>query len=419
MSEKICAIICEYNPFHNGHKNLTKKVQEKYNIDYFVGLMSGNFSQRSEPCILDKYTRSEIAIKNGIDIVINLPTAFCTNNAEIFAKGSIKILNNLGIDYIAFGVETPNEEAFYSLAKYLLNEPHYFKKELKKLLKSGLSYNQCLQQLIEKNSEKISSNSSEDVKKIISRPNNILALEYLKSLIKTKSKIKPIFIERVDNYNNEKIIKKFSSSSNIRKEIYNQNFENIKKFIPENSYSYFENLQLDLNLFNKILLTKIKLETKENLKKIYSVSEGLENRILTLSKQTNDFNLFFNNLKTKRYKENKIKAVLLNDLLGIDKKIIQKLYTIKSNIIVKILALNSKKTDILSKINTKNLIIRKNDINKIKYHRYSKKLFEIENRANAIYNMISNSNLIEEDIYNKIRKIWIKFLYEDRSFKDK
>ena len=92
-------------------------------------------------------------------------------------------------------------------------------------------------------------------------------------------------------------------------------------------------------------------------------------------------------------------------MLGIDKKIIQKLYTIKSNIIVKILAINSKKTVILSKINTKNLIIRKNDINKIKYHRYSKKLFEIENRANAIYNMISNSDLIEEDIYNKIRKI--------------
>lgn len=408
MNKEICAVICEFNPFHNGHKNLLLKAKEKENrIEHFVGLMSGNFSQRSEPCILDKYSRAEIAIKNGFDLIINLPTAFCINNAEIFAFSSIKILNELNVDFIAFGVETPNEKAFFSLAKFLLREPVFFKKELKKFLKEGKSYNQSQISAIENWAEKIDKENCEDIKKIISRPNNVLALEYIKSLLKSKSKIKPILVERVDNYNNEKIIENFSSSTNIRKEISTGNFDKIKNFIPQNSLEYLQKANLNLWLYKKILLTKIKLENKKDFSKIYSVSEGLENRILNLACSTKNYDDFFEKLKTKRYKERKLKSILLNTLLGIDKKLIQKLYTIKTNIFVKALAISSEKTEILSQINTKKLIVRKNDINKIKHNQYNKKLFEVENRANSIYNIISKSEMLEEDIYNKMRIIWI------------
>ena len=151
LNKKICAIICEYNPFHTGHKYLIEKTKEITDSDFFVGLMSGNFSQRSEPAILDKYTRAEIACQNGIDLVLNLPTAFCTNNAEVFALSSIKILNTLNINYLAFGMETVNEKATYTLANFLLNEPKNFKKELKNKLKKGISYNSAIQNTIKTN----------------------------------------------------------------------------------------------------------------------------------------------------------------------------------------------------------------------------------------------------------------------------
>ena len=127
--KKICAIICEYNPFHSGHKYLIEKAKEITSADYILGLMSGNFSQRSEPTILDKYSRAKIACENGIDLILNLPTAFCTNNAEVFALSSIKILNSLNVNFLAFGMETVNEKATNILANFLLKEPKNFKNE--------------------------------------------------------------------------------------------------------------------------------------------------------------------------------------------------------------------------------------------------------------------------------------------------
>lgn len=403
VKKKICAIICEYNPFHTGHKFLIDKAKEITNADYMLGLMSGNFSQRSEPTILNKYTRSEIAILNGLDLVLNLPTAFCTNNAEVFALSSIKILNNINVDYIAFGMETVNEKATFTLANFLLKEPKSFKKDLKNELKKGLSYNTALQNTIKNNINIFSKELQEDIINLVSLPNNILGLEYIKALIKTKSKIKPIIVKRVNNYNNNLVLENFKSASSIREEILNKNFENIKEFLPINSHKYFTNFNLNLDTFKNILFYKIKTTSAKKIKNIYSVNEGLENRISNLSKSYYNFDEFYKNLQSKRYKQNKLNAILLNILLGIDKKIIKKLYTIKNNIIVKILAINSKNTDILKEINTKNLILRKNDINKIK-NKFNKKIMQIENNANIIYNLISKESMIENDYYNKLVK---------------
>lgn len=404
--KKICAIICEYNPFHSGHKYLIEQAKEITKADYMLGLMSGNFSQRSEPCILDKYSRSEIAIKNGLDLVVGLPTPFCTNNAEVFALSSIKILNDLKVDFIAFGMETINEKALYSLAYFLLKEPIKFKKELKKELKKGYSYNVTIQNTIKNNIEYFEEDLRKDIIELLTLPNNILGLEYVKALIKTKSKIKPIIIKRVNNYNSDNCIENFVSASKIRKEIFDNNLDKIKDFIPHNSLEYFKDFNIDLILFNNLILYKIKTSTIEEIKKIYSVSEGLENRIKCVVQNCKCFAEFYENIQTKRFKQNKINAVLFNILLNVNNKIIRKMYTIKNNIVVKVLALNTKKSDILKEINTKNLIVRKNDIKKVK-DKLNIQIMTIEDNANAIYNLISNSHLIEKDYYNKIRKILI------------
>ena len=401
--DKICAIICEYNPMHTGHRYLIEKAKEKTNASHMIGLMSGNFSQRSKPTILDKYTRAEIACKNGIDLMLNLPTIFCVNNAEIFALSSIKILNDLGVNFLAFGVETLSENSFFELANFLNKEPKVFKKLLKQNLKKGENYNQTLIKSLIQFKQNFSQILQQNLEDILTKPNNVLALEYIKSLLKTKSKIKPILIKRVDNYNENFVIQNFASSTKIREDLYNKNYSNCINFLPQNSAEYFKNINLNLDLFNNLILYEIKTKNLSYLKQIYSVNEGLENKLKNEAEKTTNFDEFYKNINSKRYKQNKINAVLLNSLLGITNNLVKKIYTIKSNIYVKTLAINKQNSDILSKINLKYIIVRKNDINKIKYNSFNKKVFEIENKANAIYNLITNSKLLENDIYNKMQ----------------
>ena len=271
-NSKICAIICELNPMHTGHKHIIDEARKITNCDYLIGLMSGNFSQRSEVCILDKYTRAKIATNNGMDMVLNFPTAFCTNNAEVFALSGIKILNQTKVDYLAFGVETTNEQAFYLLAKFMLNEPKEFKKKLKQNLKSGLAYFNAYTKTISENQNLIKDNTDVFLN-ILSKPNNTLALEYIKALIKTKSKIKPIFIKRIDNYNSNQIKENFVGANFIRKNLIENSLSKVTNFLPENSINVFEkNLNIIKNAFNK--------NSTNNDEKIFEIPQVLKTLIM-------------------------------------------------------------------------------------------------------------------------------------------
>ncbi|MGN1208003.1 MAG: nucleotidyltransferase family protein [Christensenellales bacterium] len=437
----ITAIICEFNPMHTGHTYLIKKAKETTKCDYVVGLMSGNFTQRSEPAVFDKYTRAQIATQNGIDLVLNFPTAFCTNNAEVFALAGIKILNQIGADFLAFGTETDNENAFYSLANFMLNEPKIFKTKLKKNLQTGISYNKAYQKTLKENLQFFDQSLTNDILSILERPNNVLALEYIKAIKKTKSKIKPIFIKRVDNYNANNVVENFASASFLRTSLVQQKFDEIKKFLPQNSHKFFlnndfvfpkvfkqkyevfkqnlpasqaqknaifcaekstENIQFP-TILKTLILYKIKSFSTPKIKKIYGINEGIENRLKTACENTNSFDKFYENLLTKRYKQNKINSILLNIILEIDKKTIKKIYTTKTNIFVKVLALNPEKRDILSNINSKFLILRKLDATNKRYNNLSKKIFDIENSANIVYNLIFDTHLFENDLFNKMK----------------
>ena len=205
---KFCAIICEYNPMHNGHIYQINQARQLSNADAVLCVLGGNFNQRGLPCVFDKHTKAQIALNNGADMVCELPSAYCVQSAEIFALSSIKLLNSIkNVTHLCFGSECGNIKLLKNIADYLLNPPKEFKKQLKSHLKQGFSYAVSIEKSIT-NSQWI---------EVIKKPNNLLAIEYLKALKVTKSKIIPITIKREDNYNNDSITENnFISATAIR-----------------------------------------------------------------------------------------------------------------------------------------------------------------------------------------------------------
>ena len=184
MSE-VLGIIAEYNPFHNGHLYHIQKSKEQTGAKFVVCVMSGNFVQRGNTSIVDKWTKAKLAIENGVDLVLELPTIYSVSSAESFAQGAVKILENLGIvDTISFGTETNDFAALNNIATILTEEPKEFVNMLKEDLKQGLSFPKARENALIKYL-----NDDVRYKDILNSPNNILGVEYLKSLKQIKSKI--------------------------------------------------------------------------------------------------------------------------------------------------------------------------------------------------------------------------------------
>jgi predicted nucleotidyltransferase len=190
---KNIGIIAEFNPFHNGHKHFLETIKKEHSPNCIIAIMSGNFVQRGDLAIIDKWRRAETAVRNGVNLVIELPVPFAIQNAEVFASGAISIFSKLDIQYLCFGTEADNINDIYDLSRILTNESISFKISMNNYLKKGLSYPKAL-------SNSIGSNRYEK----IFTPNNILAIEYIKSLIKNNYSIKPVNVKRIGiQYNSE------------------------------------------------------------------------------------------------------------------------------------------------------------------------------------------------------------------------
>ena len=369
-----CAIICEYNPMHNGHIYQIEKAKKISGCENIVCVMGGNFSQRGQACILNKYQKTQIALKNGISVILELPTIFATQSASIFALSAIKILNNLkNVSHLCFGAECENIETLKEIASFILKPTKKFKKQFKQNLKNGYSYSLSVQKSLDNNLWQ----------EILSKPNNMLAVEYLKAIKITKSKLTPILIKRIDNYNSLELNCEFASATAIRENFVKNNIQEIKKYIPKNAFDELLNLKpLNTDFIEQLVAYNI--ETKCNLKDIFGVNEGIEKYIL----KTNE--------ATKRYSQNKIFRTKLNIALGIKTKVVKKLY--KHNIpYIKVLGA---KKECLKFLDCKtNLIIRINDIKK--KNRFFKEIEEIENNANVLYGLLSNNELKKDSLYVK------------------
>lgn len=347
----VVGIIGEYNPFHNGHKYHLEKSKQLAHADYSIAIISGNFVQRGNVSIVDKWTKAEMALKNGVDLVIELPTIYSISSAENFAYGAIKILDSLNIvDYVSFGSETSNLDILNKFADIFYYQPSEYASLLNHELSKGVSFPKARE-----NAVLMYLNDIRKYSNILSSPNNILGIEYFKALKKTKSMIKPINIQREGTgYNDLGISSKFASATAIRDMIINNKLSKLPYLMPKETYKTLYNsfakghYVKDLSRFEKEIIYTLRRMTLAEIANLPDVSEGLEHNIKNAANSCNTLEEFMNIVKTKRYTTTRIQRILLYALLGITKADM-KLST-KVNPYIRVLGFNQKGKELLSVI---------------------------------------------------------------------
>ena len=320
---RVLGIIAEYNPFHNGHLYHIAKSKQETNAQYVVAVISGNFVQRGNTSIINKWIKARMALLNGADLVIELPTVYSISSAENFAEGAIKILNSLGVvDSLSFGMEAKDIAILNNIATVLHNEPKEYVTILGHELKKGNSFPKARE-----NALMMYLNDIKKYANVLTGSNNILGIEYLKAMKKTKSKIVPVGIKREKVlYNDRYIVDEFASATAIRKMLMTRSLNDIRKVMPKTSYLLLgEELKkghyvIDICRFEREIIYNLRRMSKEDISKLPDVSEGLENSLKNAADSCNNIKDLINIVKTKRFTQTRIQRVLLYSLLGITKK---------------------------------------------------------------------------------------------------
>lgn len=396
---RITGIVAEYNPFHKGHEYQLKKARENSGADAVAVVMSGNFVQRGEPAIIDKYRRAEAAVYGGADLVIELPVPFSFQNAEMFANAAIKELKKIPVQSLSFGCESDNIELLKNIA-YIQLDPK-FDTNIKEEINKGLSYPSALTNVVV-------SQLGKDAYDAISSPNNVLAIEYIKSTMRNKLSLSFFPIKRIGKSHNDNIASgQYDSATAIRKSILSGSctHENslteksnraLKSFYSE--YNGYNNL----NNYLEIIYYKIICLGTEGLNEIYEVSEGLNNKLYENAFKHSNIDDFIMALKSKRYTYSKLRRMILNIMLDVKKEDIHTFMLTKSDGFIKVLSFNDLGREIikLAKQNT-TVINRYSDYRKNSINAESSMLFNLTNKStNIFYLPFSNKKINEEYIKN-------------------
>lgn len=372
---KIIGLIAEYNPYHLGHRYQIKQIKEMYPESIIIAIISTHFTQRGDISIINKWDKTKIALEEGIDLVIELPTLYATQSADIFAYGAISILNKFKIDTLVFGSESNDTASLTKLANIQINNPEY-DLLVKKYLDTGINYPTAMSKALK-----------DIAKTTIDKPNDLLALSYIKQIIKNNYQITPISIKRTNNYHDKEIKSNIINATLIRELILKK--EDITPYIPKitNNYIYKD---ISLNNAYPYLIYNI-ITNKDNLKLYMDDLEGLEGRIIKNINNSNNWNELVMNIKTKRYTYNKINRILLHILLNIKKENNNK------DIYLRVLGFNQHGRNYLNKIK-KNL-----DMELITSYKPNKsKILDLEFQCTYIYSLIvKDSSLIEKEYKNK------------------
>ncbi|MFA5658935.1 MAG: nucleotidyltransferase family protein [Oscillospiraceae bacterium] len=309
---RLCGIICEYNPFHNGHLYQIEKAKQS-GATHVIAVMSGNFVQRGDVAIIDKHVRAQMAVQCGADLVIELPLPFSIASAELFSKGAVHILNSLGnVDMLSFGSEAGNIEALKTAADASLRLSN--NGEFKNLISTGLSYPAAIHSLIV-------NKYKTDISSVFKTPNNVLAIEYLKALKSSKSKIISYTILRKSvEHDSCCSVGKFSSASSIRSLI--MSGKSCSDFLPEACVetikSEIDNGKIaSINNLEKIIFYKIISMSHEQLSALPDANNGLSDRIFKAVKTASSLSELLSFTKTKCFTLSRIRRVILYALLGI------------------------------------------------------------------------------------------------------
>lgn len=296
-------IVVEYNPLHNGHLYQIEKIKEMYPNSLIIVAMSGNFTQRGEISVLSKWDKAFLALEYGVDIVLEIPFVFCNQSADTFSYAAVKMLNEFKIDALVFGSESENLDKLMKVAQVQINNES-FDLLVKSYIDKGYNYPTSLSKAI-----------FDLTKEKIIESNDLLAVSYIKEIIKYNYNILPLPIKRTNSYLDVLSDEDIVSASNIRRRI--QNNENISKYIPRKVIDYVKKIDYE-KLF---LLLKYKIISDKEMLNIFNlVDEGIENRIYEAAIKSNNIKELIDNIKTKRYTYNKINRILINLLVGFTKK---------------------------------------------------------------------------------------------------
>lgn len=340
---KAVGLVTEYNPFHNGHLYHLNKAMELTGADISVAVMSGDFVQRGEPAVLDKYTRTSMALNSGVNLVVELPVNYALSSAESFAAGALKVLDYVKADSIAFGSESGDIERLSKLAHILCDNEDTLYKEISKYTANGISYAAARQKVVEKLTDK-------DTAALLTSSNNILAVEYLKAIIKNNYAIKPYTVQRQgDSYNDTDIRSEYASATALRE---NLKADNISEYIPvkaglilssNTNYIYPDDItealftrlldilfasNYDKNVFIENVMQYPDV-SKEIAGRLYKSAMDMITRTVSQRSESKD-NLAFSfgslceHIKTKEVPLSRIKRALVKITLGLDKKHMEK-----------------------------------------------------------------------------------------------
>lgn len=379
-------IISEFNPFHKGHEYLLKKVKEKYNPDCIIIIMSGNFVQRGDMAIIDKWRRAEAAVMGGGNLVLELPLPFAVQNAEMFAKGALGILSKMDVKSICFGTESKDLNDIINISKILSEETLEFKNILKANLSKGYSYPMAISMAVGENLEHVFT------------PNNILGIEYVKTIIKNNYKIKPLNVERFgSSYSSSQMEGAFSSASAIRNALFKDNGSNISNSVPAYSYERIMSFLDSYGKFNslnhcyQLVQYKLLSSSHNELINIYDMKEGIENRFKKNIGIHENLDEFIKGIKSKRFTYSRIQRIILSILLNLTNDLYESIQIENINN-VKVLSFD-KKGQLFMKNNKHliNFITKTSDFKHKTSSLTDRKIFEATNKASQIYNFSVDS----------------------------
>ncbi len=370
-------IICEYNPFHNGHLYHLNEVKKLYKDATIVLILSGNFTERGNISLLNKWDKTRISLEFGIDLVVELPFCFASQSADIFAKGAISLLDYLKVDVLVFGSEINDIDKLKEVANIQLTNKDY-DSYVKKYLDDGYNYPTALGKAL---------NHFTDF--IPSSPNDLLGLSYIKQIISLNSNIKPVCIKRTNDFHSVNSDGSIISASGIRNLI--KNNEDISLYVPFIVTKYcLKSLCLD-SYFNYL---KYKIITSDDLSIYQTVDEGLDKRIKRVINDCDSFDELIDKVKTKRYTYNKLSRMFTHIVCGFTKEEASKYNSIRY---IRVLGFSSKGRSYLNEI--------KKDIDidiVTNYSKYDDDMLRLEERVSGVYSLITGCKVSElEGPYKK------------------
>ena len=373
----ISGLICEFNPLHNGHRHIIDEIRSKTD-GFLVCVMSGNFVQRGECAIIDKWSRTRMAIENGADLVIELPLPFAISGAEKFAKSGIKILDALGTaDNVFFGSEYGETDKLYEISKFLLGDEFSFK--IKDSANGAISFASAREGIIR-------TSLGDEYGEIISQSNNILGIEYIKALLATGSKIKARTIKRIGADHDGSSDGYITSASDIRSKIYKKS--EIKEFMPSESYKILEKgiksgyFPASTDNVTRAILFHLRTTTAEKLKSVPDVREGIENKIISAALECDSLETLYNMVKSKRYSHARIRRIILSSFLGIAKADTEEIPYIR------ILGMNKNGEEIIRNSTPSiPVVFSYSDIKKLE--KTAQNMFDLESTADDVFGLIT------------------------------